>query len=316
MLAAGRANDAIATIARAAAAGDADALYQQAIWLLTGSPLARDLPQARHALRQAVDRGHSEARLVEIALAANGTGAPPDWAASLSLLDGACAAADPDARRIRRLLAGMALADGGEPATSPAVEHLVADGSVRRATGMLTVEECAHVARSAADLLAPAVVVDPRTGRSMPHPIRTSDAAVISPLREDPVLRAINARIAAASDTAIGQGEALTILRYRPGQQFRLHSDALPGVRNQRQRTVLVYLNDNFTGGETIFPDHGLTITPRTGDAIIFDNLDGSGNPTPRARHAGAPVIQGTKWLATRWIRARAFDVWTGPEAA
>jgi prolyl 4-hydroxylase len=210
----------------------------------------------------------------------------------------------------------MALARDGTPAVLPTAAPLTADGVVRRVGGLLTPDECAHVANSARDLLAPALVADPRTGRMMPHPIRTSDHAVIGPLREDVVIRAINQRLAAASGTPVAAGEALTVLRYRAGQQFRLHSDVLPQTRNQRVTTVLVYLNDDFTGGETVFPDYDLSIRPRQGDAVIFRNTDAAAHPLATARHAGVPVTSGVKWLATRWIRARAFDPWRGPEAA
>lgn len=316
MMRAGRAAEAIATVARLAAADHGDALFQQALWRLQGSPLPRDLPAARAALRRAASSGHAEARLIEIALAANGTGAPADWRDAMRLLAVATATGDPHARHLQTLLSAMAITDDGLPASPPEIEALTRDRSVRRMAAALTPAECAHIANAANDLLAPAVVVDPQTGRPIPHPIRTSDAAVLSPVREDPVIRAINVRIAALSDTQVAQGEALTILRYRPGQQFRLHSDILPHVRNQRIATVLVYLNDGFGGGETTFPDHGLTIRPKVGDAIIFDNVDAQGRPLATARHAGEPVRSGVKWLATRWIRARPFDVWTGPEAA
>lgn len=198
----------------------------------------------------------------------------------------------------------------------PIGQPLRADAGIYRFPSFLTPAECAHVAQASSDLLEPAAVFDPASGRQVAHPVRTSDAAVIGPMREDLVVRAINARIAAASGTDIGQGEALTVLRYRPGQQFRLHSDALPVSRNQRVKTLLIYLNEGFAGGETLFPDHKLTVKPAAGDALLFANTLDEQRPDPRSRHAGLPVTQGVKWLATRWIRARPFDMWTGPEAA
>lgn len=312
----GRIAEAVSLNARAAAAGDADALFQQAMWTIIGQAVPRDLPAARRLLHAAATRGHGEARLMEIAFTAQGTGGAPDWARALALLADAGAARDPQALALRRMIEAMALTPDGTPAALPASEPLTADGVVRRVPALLTRDECAHVARSVTDLLAPALVADPRTGRMVPHPIRTSDHAVIGPLREDVVIRAINQRLAAASGTPVAAGEALTVLRYRGGQQFRLHSDVLPQTRNQRVATVLVYLNDDFTGGETVFPDYDLSIRPRRGDAIVFRNTDAAGRPLPTARHAGVPVASGVKWLATRWIRARAFDPWRGPEAA
>jgi prolyl 4-hydroxylase len=312
----GRTAEAIALNTQAAVAGDADALFQQAMWAIIGQVVPRDLTSARRSLHTAAMRGHAEARLLEITLTANGTGAAPDWAGALVLLAQAVAAGDPQALTLNRMIAAMPLGPDGAPLDVPASEPLSDDDVVRRVPALLTRDECAHVAASATDLLAPAMVADPRTGRMVPHPIRTSDHAVIGPLREDVVIRAINQRLATVSGTPMAAGEALTVLRYRAGQQFRLHADVLPGTRNQRVATVLVYLNDDFTGGETVFPDYGLSIRPRMGDAVVFRNTDAAEQPLATARHAGMPVTAGVKWLATRWIRARAFDPWRGPEAA
>ena len=315
LLARGRKADAVALVGRAADGGDAAAAFRLAIWRLVGDPVPRDLPLARALLRRAAAAGHHEAQLVEVALVANGSGGIADWAGARALLD-AAAPDNPGAALQRDLIARMAVDADGMPMRAPDVLPMTPDRAIRHLPAFFTQEECTHVARASADLLEAAFVVDPRTGRNVPHPVRTSDAAVIGPVREDLVIATLNRRIAAATGTDVRQGEALTVLRYRPGQQFRMHSDALPHTANQRVTTVLVYLNQGFGGGETVFPDYDVSVTPKAGDAIAFANTGGDGRPEPRARHAGIPVSHGVKWIASRWIRARPFDIWTGPEAA
>ena len=75
--------------------------------------------------------------------------------------------------------------------------------------------------------------------------------------------RSLNRRIAAASGTRVEQGEPLQVLRYRPGQQYRNHYDAIAGMDNQRALTMLVYLNDAYQGGETRFVRTGLAVRGR-----------------------------------------------------
>ncbi|MBB5710348.1 2OG-Fe(II) oxygenase [Sphingomonas xinjiangensis] len=310
----GRVPEALALLHDAAASKDPDACFSLALWHLAGRFVPRDLARTRAYLRAARELGDADAAAMEIALTANGTGAPADWSGALRLLRGAALRNSTAAAELK-LVEAMDLADDGKPTRLPKAEQLVPDGAVIRFQNLLTAGECELIAQAAAGWLEPAVVVDPRTGQQVRHPHRTSDGAVLGPTRETLPIRAINQRIAAISGTATEQGEALIVLRYAPGQEFRPHLDALPNTHNQRVITVLVYLNDT-NGGETRFPTYGLDVKPRMGDAILFRNTLPGGSPDPRAIHAGAPVTQGVKWLATRWIRARPFDVWSGPESA
>lgn len=307
-----QATAAVAALEAAGTAGDVDALMQLAVWRLAGLAGPRDLDAGRALLRRAIDIGHVDGALMEIALVANGNGnaRAPDWASARILLDTA-ATSDPIATQQRDLLRKMALKADGSPLGLPEPTVLAAAPRVVLYRGLLTPQECGHVASASSDLLEPSSVLDPRSGRSIPHPIRTSDGGAIGPLREDLVIRALNLRIAAASATAVEQGEPLTVLRYRPGQQYRPHLDTIAGAANQRIRTVLVYLNQGFGGGETRFPQLGLAIQPQGGDALVFDTTLADGTSDQRALHTGEPVTAGTKWLATRWIRAEPIDPWT-----
>jgi prolyl 4-hydroxylase len=308
----GQTAPAVALLEAAGNAGDAQALMQIAVWHLIGTHLPRDLDAARASLRRAVAIGHVDGALMEVALVASGNGnaGAPDWPAAITLLD-AAAAGDPVAAAQRALVDAMALAADGAPLHVPQGEVISEAPRIVHYPALLSERECAHVASVGADLLEPAQVIDSQTGRLIPHPIRTSDGGAIGPTREDLVIRALNLRIAAASGTRIEQGEPLTVLRYRPGQEYRRHLDTIAGAANQRIRTVLIYLNHGFGGGETLFPTLGLTIRPRGGDAIVFDTVLDDGSPDTRALHAGAPVTAGAKWLATRWIRAEPVDPWT-----
>src|SRR5690606_4286623 len=82
----GHADEAVSVLRSAGEAGDAAAAMELAVWYLRGQPIARDLPAARACLRQAVSIGHVDAALMEVALTANGSGGPADWARAQDLL--------------------------------------------------------------------------------------------------------------------------------------------------------------------------------------------------------------------------------------
>jgi prolyl 4-hydroxylase len=310
MMARGAMAEAVALLEAGTQRGNADAAMLAAVWHLRGGPLPRDLFRARTLLRRAVELGHVDGALMEIALTANGSGGAPDWPGACQLLR-AAATRDHVAADQLRLVTAMQLDDAGLPCSIPVAEVVSEAPRVVRFPDFFSAEECAHVAMVAAALLEPARVIDPRNGQYRRHPIRTSDDATIGPAREDLVVRALNMRIAQAARTRIEQGEPLTVLRYRPGQEYRPHLDTIHGAANQRIATMIVYLNGGYGGGETHFPSSNLTITPRGGDAVLFANTLADGRPDAASRHAGLPVTRGVKWIATRWIRDQSVDPWS-----
>ena len=42
---------------------------------------------------------------------------------------------------------------------------------------------------------------------------------------------------------------------------------------------------------------------PKMGDAMLFYSIKPDGTHDPMSRHTGCPVIKGTKWTATIWVR-------------
>lgn len=308
-LSSGRVGDAEATLRSAGDAGDSVALAELAVWYLRGEFLPRDLVAARECLRRARTIGHVDAALMEVALTANGSGGTPDWGAAMALLERA-AQADPVAAQQLSLLRTMPIDAEGQPTSLPAPELLQRRPQIKRYAGFCTALEGAYLASLVAPSLEPATVVDPATGQLVAHPIRTSDTATIGPALESLVVQAVNRRIAAATGTLVAQGEPLTVLRYAPGQQYRLHLDTLPAETNQRIRTAILYLNSGYEGGETSFPLVDVTVKAGPGDLIVFDNVDETGASDLLSRHAGLPVIRGNKWIATRWIRADPISPW------
>ena len=297
---AGKRGEAVALVERAGEASDPEALFALANWRLYGLFVARDPAAAHPLLARAARAGHAEAARLRAALIANGTGCSAAPGEALRLLQTA-AARDPLAARQATLIDAAAR-------PLPAAEILSEDPPVRLVPGLFSAAECAYLLELAAPALRPSRIVDPATGRAKPDPVRTSDGMNFGPAQEDAAVGALNRRIAAATGTAYECGEPLHVLRYSPGQEYRPHLDALPGVANQRRWTALVYLNGGYEGGETRFDEIGLTAKGKPGDALIFRNVDEKGRGDPRTRHAGAPVTGGVKWLASRWIRAAPFD--------
>ncbi|MFY7983000.1 MAG: 2OG-Fe(II) oxygenase, partial [Burkholderiaceae bacterium] len=73
----------------------------------------------------------------------------------------------------------------------------------------------------------------------------------------------------------------------------------------QRVATLVMYLNTPTRGGGTTFPDVGLEVAPIKGNAVFF-SYDRP-HPLTKTLHAGAPVEDGEKWVATKWLREGVF---------
>jgi len=299
---AGDARQAIARLEAAAAAGDRASLIELGVWNLDGRHIPRDLRQSRECFRQAGELGDTTAEHVYICFLANGVGGEADWQAANRHLR-KLATTDAMAARQIELVEAMALDAGGFPMVKPVGRQLSTSPAVWTFDCFASRAECLYLIDTAEPLFAQSSVVDPNTGKLRPHPVRTSDGAMFPWASEDLVISALNRRIAAASNTEAEFGEPLQILRYMPGQEYRPHLDALPNASNQRILTMLVYLNDGYSGGETFFTRTGLKIAGSTGDGLLFRNTGPGGHSDHNAEHAGLPVIRGEKFIASRWIR-------------
>ncbi|WP_425258511.1 2OG-Fe(II) oxygenase [Rubrivivax sp. RP6-9] len=180
--------------------------------------------------------------------------------------------------------------------------------------GLLTHAECDALMDLARPRLLRSETVDNSTGGSEVNAARTSDGMFFE-RGETPLITRIEQRIAALVNWPLVNGEGLQILRYRPGAEYKPHHDyfdpALPGSATilkrggQRVGTLVIYLNTPEAGGATTFPDVHLEVAPVKGNAVFF-SYDRP-HPVTRTLHGGAPVTQGEKWVATKWLREGEF---------
>jgi hypothetical protein len=88
--------------------------------------------------------------------------------------------------------------------------------------------------------------------------------------------------------------EGYSLLRYQGGQEYKAHYDGTSALA--RIISAIVYLNDDYTGGEIEFPNFGVKIKPTPGMLILF--------PSNFAySHIAHPVTSGTKYALVTWVR-------------
>ena len=180
---------------------------------------------------------------------------------------------------------------------------------------LLSGEECESLRALAAGRLARSETVVHATGGSEVNAARTSEGMFFNRGENELVAR-IEARLAALLNWPLENGEGLQILRYAPGAEYKPHFDyfdpAQPGTAavlrrgGQRVGTVVMYLNTPEQGGATVFPDAGVTVHPIEGHAVFFSYSQPVA--ATKTLHGGAPVLQGEKWVATKWLRQGRFD--------
>lgn len=198
------------------------------------------------------------------------------------------------------------------PRFAPKAERLSSapDATLRRAA--VSPEICEYVIAFSGMRLGPSLVYDPTSDRMVRDPLRTSSTACLAPLDLDLVIVVVNRIMRIAAEAPEENGEFLSVLRYLPGQQYRPHFDCIPPgpdleLSGQRAATALLFLNDDFEGGETHFTAADLKVRGARGDILVFRNVLPDGALDPLSRHAGLPVASGEKWLASKWFRTKKY---------
>ena len=179
---------------------------------------------------------------------------------------------------------------------------------------LLSAEECDAIIESAKPRLARSLTVQTSTGGEELNPDRTSNGMFFN-RGQTPEVTALEERIARLVGWPVENGEGLQVLHYRPGAEYKPHYDYFdpdePGTPTilkrggQRVATLVMYLNEPTRGGGTTFPDVGLEVAPVRGHAVFF-SYDRP-HPSTRTLHGGAPVLEGEKWVATKWLREGEF---------
>jgi prolyl 4-hydroxylase len=182
--------------------------------------------------------------------------------------------------------------------------------------GVLSAEECAELVELSRDRLKPSTVVDPRTGENTIAEYRDSHGMFFR-LEETPFVARLDRRISEVMNCPVDNGEGLQVLRYGPGTRTTPHFDFLtPSNATNRQSlarsgqrisTMVIYLNDVVSGGETIFPEVGLSVSPKKGNAVYFEYCNTRNQVDYKSLHASAAVAEGEKWAVTKWMRERRF---------
>jgi len=179
---------------------------------------------------------------------------------------------------------------------------------------LLSHEECDSLIEIARPQLQRSTTVDNWSGGSELSESRTSEGMFFE-RGENEIAARIEARIGELVNWPVDRGEGLQILRYGLGAEYRPHHDyfdpTVPGGGvmlkrgGHRVASLVMYLNTPNKGGGTIFPDVEFQVTPIKGNAVFF-SYDRP-HPTTRTLHGGAPVIEGEKWVATKWLREDVF---------
>ena len=260
------------------------------------------------------DAGDGEAAHHLALMSASGLGRPQDWAEAIARLKQAAESGHDLARETVAFL-------GADPdietwITPPRPELISSAPHVLTIKDFVSVETCDWFIERARPWLKAAKVYDPVTGEGQVKQTRSNSATSFDILDCDMVMMLVRERVARAAGLPVAGLEPFHVLNYTVGQSFTPHYDWLdpekPGHQGdleengQRVATFLVYLNEDFEGGETEMEAIQLRHRGRKGDALLWANVKPNGRIDLATRHAGLPPTAGEKWVYSQWLRNRA----------
>lgn len=178
---------------------------------------------------------------------------------------------------------------------------------------VFTPKECDSIIKMAETRLEPSNM---DTDFHINKTVRDSETAWIDP-QESRVANKMIRKCVSFTDRKPVNSEHLQVLKYKEGGFYKLHQDSFYDEQNPRTVTAIIALNDDYEGGETVFPNLGKKFKLNKGDVLLFNNFTDWGYQTPKSLHGGEPVKSGVKWICNLWIHRYPYNPrdWTGSEA-
>lgn len=131
---------------------------------------------------------------------------------------------------------------------------------------------------------------------------RTSESSLINNINNAQI-ESICKKVQSLLKVKRSQIENMQCVRYKKNTYFSAHFDSNELLN--RKYTLLIYLNDDFSGGETYFPELKKSINPKKGTALLFKNFNSRKNNIVYSLHEGLPVTMGIKYACNIWIKGK-----------
>ena len=189
-----------------------------------------------------------------------------------------------------------------------------------RIDGFLTPDECADIIATinASELTESSTYNVTKPMERIVNVERTSKTCYFG--GTNPFIAEVETRICKTLGISNRHAEQIQGQKYAVGQEFRFHTDYFdpellkkdPSIRGQRTWTFMIYLNDVEEGGHTSFPRAFCSSAPKTGTALVWNNLYSPatspnagdwGRENPFSSHCGMPILRGEKYILTKWFK-------------
>jgi prolyl 4-hydroxylase len=332
----GNHDEAVNVLARATQQGDLAAKTRLGKRMLVGDRCPYLPRDGASFILEAAQAGNAEAVSLVAVFQATGIFQQKNWSHALNTLTHAATLGSPSAREQLVLLSGT-----GEPATRPELlenndkQHwmqlresirpedwlapvegkvLNEEPLIKTFEHLLSEEICRWLVRLSAQRLKRALVYDAAKRRNYASETRTNSIAEFNLVENELLHFLIQQKMSSACNVPMVQFEGTAILNYQPGEEISPHFDFVdPKMPNydqeiatngQRIITFLIYLNEAYEGGDTVFTELELSFKGKTGDGIFFVNSLPDGSSDRRTRHSGTPPTSGEKWILSQFIRS------------
>jgi prolyl 4-hydroxylase len=325
---------AVSLLAEACQQGDAEAMTRLGKRLLVAANAPYSPVEGTALLAKAAELGGADAAAQLAVLSAIGMHVKQSWDASLAAIVFSAERGSPKAQGQLRVLASdrelatrtvdvgptlwgrlASTIDLNRWHNPSAGANLNESPLVRHFPDFATAEVCRWMIESSRGRLARAQVYDTTAKKATVSSTRTNTWAVFNVTHSDLVSVLIQVHMCAHVGLPFRHLEPLTVLHYDVGEEISEHFDFIDpntpsyeqelAQNGQRIVTFLIYLNDDYTGGETEMPELGISHKGRRGEGLFFVNAFDDGAADTRTIHAGRPTTRGDKWIVSQFIRSR-----------